>query len=95
LSLKKINILSQILKHKSSSDEEETESGDFVETCIRRRDELAVLLDILLQEANDGELAAFASYAMAFPDGFTALVDTYEVLRCAFESISFYALCLY
>ena len=57
------------------------ETRDFVTTCIGRRDELAVLLDILLQEANDGELAAFISYAIAFPDGFTALVDTYEVLR--------------
>ncbi|KAK4018097.1 Nicotinate phosphoribosyltransferase [Daphnia magna] len=57
------------------------ESRDFVETCIKRRDQLATLLGILLQEANDGELAAFISYAMAFPDGFTALVDTYEVLR--------------
>lgn len=61
--------------------EESTESGDFVEMCTKRRDQLAALLGILLQEANDGELAAFISYAMAFPDGFTALVDTYEVLR--------------
>ena len=60
---------------------ESMESRDFVEECITRRDELAALLGILLQEANDGELAAFISYAMAFPDGFTALVDTYEVLR--------------
>ena len=57
------------------------ESRDFVEACTMRRDQLAALLGILLQEANDGELAAFISYAMAFPDGFTALVDTYEVLR--------------
>lgn len=75
------DLKTRTLKHRSSNDEDEAQSGDFVETCIRRRDELAVLLDILLQEANDGELAAFASYAMAFPDGFTALVDTYEVLR--------------
>lgn len=54
---------------------------DFVDTCVNRRKQLAVLLGILLQEANDGELAAFISYALAFPDGFTALVDTYEVLR--------------
>lgn len=54
---------------------------NFVEACVQRRNQLASLLLILLEEANDGELAAFISYAMAFPDGFTALVDTYEVLR--------------
>ncbi|KAK4018096.1 hypothetical protein OUZ56_000165 [Daphnia magna] len=64
------------------------ESRDFVETCIKRRDQLATLLGILLQEANDGELAAFISYAMAFPDGFTALVDTYEVLSWSGETPS-------
>jgi nicotinate phosphoribosyltransferase len=30
---------------------------------------------------NDGELAAFVSYALAFPDGFLALVDTYDTLK--------------
>ena len=33
------------------------------------------------EEAHEGELAAFASYAIAFPDGFLALVDTYDVTR--------------
>ncbi len=57
------------------------EDRDFVDVCVNRRCQLAKLLGILLQEANDGELAAFISYAIAFPNGFTALVDTYEVLR--------------
>lgn len=30
-------------------------------------------------ETNQSELAAFTSYALAFPDGFLALVDTYDV----------------
>jgi len=37
--------------------------------------------DILGSEANSGELAAFISYALAFPDGFLVLVDTYDVVR--------------
>ena len=31
--------------------------------------------------ANDGELAAFCAYALAFPDGFLALVDSYDTLH--------------
>lgn len=70
----------QTLVVRRSSDEE-GEVRDFVDCCVSRRMQLASILAILSEEANDGELAAFASYAMAFPDTFTALVDTYEVLR--------------
>lgn len=34
-----------------------------------------------MDEASEGELAAMVSYAIAFPDGFMALVDTYDVKR--------------
>lgn len=30
--------------------------------------------------SNKGELSAFLSYAYSFPDGFLALVDTYDTL---------------
>ena len=30
------------------------------------------------EHTNQGELAAFIAYAQAFPDGFLALVDTYD-----------------
>lgn len=33
------------------------------------------------EHSNDGELAAFIAYALAFPDRFTALVDTYNTLQ--------------
>lgn len=32
-------------------------------------------------ESSEGELAAMVSFAIAFPDGFMALVDTYDVKR--------------
>jgi hypothetical protein len=54
---------------------------DFFTKCLEWRSKLASHLRILKDEAHDGELAAFASYAVAFPDGFLALVDTYDVAR--------------
>jgi len=41
------------------------------------------LTKIVQNEVNDGELAAFISYAIAFPNDFLALVDTYDVLKFA------------
>lgn len=42
---------------------------------------LAEKLHIIQSEASDGELAALISYAIAFPSGFIALIDTYDVLK--------------
>jgi len=33
----------------------------------------------IFSETNQSELTAFISYALAFPDNFLALVDTYDV----------------
>lgn len=38
-------------------------------------------MDISTEESSEGELAAMVSFAIAFPDGFMALVDTYDVKR--------------
>ena len=43
---------------------------------------------------NDGELAAFISYAQAFPDGFLALVDTYNTLESGVPNFICVALAL-
>merc|ERR1712216_109227 len=36
--------------------------------------------EMKLGETNDGELIAFTTYALSFPNGFLALVDTYDTL---------------
>ena len=71
------------LEHASiaSKDDPEKVETDFFGKCVEWRTKLAQHLRILNEEAHDGELAAFASYAVAFPDGFLALVDTYDVSR--------------
>ncbi|KAF7828717.1 nicotinate phosphoribosyltransferase 2-like [Senna tora] len=45
-------------------------------------------------ETNQSELAAFTSYALAFPDGFLALVDTYDVMRSGIPNFCAVALTL-
>ena len=54
---------------------------NFYGKCVEWRKKLSGCLNVLESEANDGELAAFVSYAVAFPTGFLALVDTYDVKR--------------
>ena len=54
---------------------------DFVSMCEGWRSQLGEDLNILASEAHDGEFAAFISYALAFPKGFIALIDTYDVTR--------------
>ena len=39
------------------------------------------VVDVLDTEANEGEMAAFIAYAVAFPEGLMCLVDTYDVVR--------------
>ena len=65
-----------MLAHKDTEEEH-----NFLELILDWRTKLADKLSILQSEASDGELAAFISFAQAFPSGFTALVDTYDVLK--------------
>ncbi|KAJ1531966.1 hypothetical protein ONE63_000603 [Megalurothrips usitatus] len=55
------------------------EEHDMLELCQQWRKELAKHLETLTEEASDGELAALIAFAIAFPDGFMVLVDTYDV----------------
>ncbi|CAH1775897.1 unnamed protein product [Owenia fusiformis] len=70
------------------------ESVDFIEIVKSWLHKLTNALGILQQETSEGELAAFASYALSFPDGFLALVDTYDVLKSGIPNFSAVALAL-
>ncbi|XP_045448639.1 nicotinate phosphoribosyltransferase [Melitaea cinxia] len=54
---------------------------DFLGAALAGRAAAARALAAAPAEASDGELAALVSYAQAFPSGFLALVDTYDVKR--------------
>jgi len=78
------------IKHKS----EDYVEKNFYEKCLEWRTKLAAHLKIMRDEAHEGELAAFASYAVAFPDGFLALIDTYDVSRSGILNFAAVAMAL-
>lgn len=57
------------------------QNEDLIDLASKYRGELASLANIIETEASMGEFAAFIAYAIAFPDSFTALIDTYDVVR--------------
>ncbi|KAH7969615.1 hypothetical protein HPB52_020290 [Rhipicephalus sanguineus] len=70
------------------------EEVDFLELCCKWRKELTGLFKTIEDEASSGELAAFISYAVSFPENFLALVDTYDVLRSGLLNFSAVAMAL-
>jgi hypothetical protein len=67
-------------------------SADLLDLAIEHRKNLTNVLRISTAEASDGELAAMVSFAIAFPNGFMVLVDTYDVKRyiLAFGALTFF-----
>jgi hypothetical protein len=70
------DIHSVTLRHAESQ-----EPRNLLELATAWRGRVSAVIDISPEEASDGELAALISYAIAFPTGFLALVDTYDVKR--------------
>lgn len=56
-------------------------AADLLELAVGHRKALAAVLHVSTDVANEGELAAMVSFAIAIPNGFMALVDTYDVKR--------------
>lgn len=85
--------MNPVLELKHRIDKTWTETN-FYSKCVQYRTELGKHLNIIVKEANDGELVAFASYAVTFPDNFVALVDTYDVLKSGLVNFMSVALVL-
>ena len=68
-------ILLQMLLPNNST----TDPVDLAASSLAWLDRVCQFLD--LTDTNTGELAAFIAYAVAFPDSFLMLVDTYDVLK--------------
>ncbi|CAP32317.1 Protein CBG13533 [Caenorhabditis briggsae] len=66
------------LNHKDSK-----ETSDLFKLSTEKRKWLLeeISWGVVQSEVSDGELTAFVAYAIAFPDSFLALIDTYDVLR--------------
>ncbi|XP_025830667.1 nicotinate phosphoribosyltransferase isoform X2 [Agrilus planipennis] len=70
------------------------EAQDLVQLSTDWRTKLVPLFRVVGTEASDGEFAALISFAIAFPDGFMALVDTYDVKRSGLLNFCAVALAL-
>ncbi|XP_043283866.1 nicotinate phosphoribosyltransferase isoform X2 [Venturia canescens] len=67
------------LKITTMAHKETGEVHDLLQMSTKYRDAIASDLEALVTEASEGEFAALISFAIAFPEGFMALVDTYDV----------------
>ena len=65
------------------------EIHNFLEKVLEARDDIGITC------TNEGALAAFIAYAQSFPNGFLALVDTYDTLKSGVPNFLCVALVLH
>lgn len=82
------------LKTKVLMDRKSGAERDLLALATEWRSRISVPMSACPEEASDSELAALISYAIAFPDGFMALVDTYDVKRSGLLNFCAIALAL-
>ncbi|XP_057331271.1 nicotinate phosphoribosyltransferase isoform X2 [Microplitis mediator] len=82
------------LKLRTLVHKETGEEVDLLKLSCKFRQQIASDLGALVMEASDSELAALVGFAIAFPDGFMALVDTYDVKRSGLLNFCAVALAL-
>ncbi|KAI3386174.1 hypothetical protein SNEBB_009338 [Seison nebaliae] len=69
-------------------------SENFYDICLEKLKTVCQLLSIGEEQPHRGEFCAFISYAIAFPDSFLALIDTYDTLRSGLSNFIAVALAL-
>lgn len=67
---------------------------NLLELSLKFRNELETVFKLMASEASDSELTALISFAIAFPEGFMALVDTYDVKKSGLFNFCAVALAL-
>ncbi|XP_047985018.1 nicotinate phosphoribosyltransferase isoform X2 [Leguminivora glycinivorella] len=82
-------VTSVVLRHADSD-----KQCNLLDLATEWRKRISPIMDVSTEEASDGELAALISYALAFPSGFLALVDTYDVKRSGLLNFCAVALAL-
>lgn len=81
------------VKHMTVRHAQTLEQVKVLPIVLRHREELA-RANVAYSKTNDGELAAFIAYAVAFPDGCLCLIDTYDTLASGLLNFILVALAL-